>query len=141
MECAIELSDETCAASVTIFDAPPPIFPRHLVTATIEAVSAAFISIVFSGNVYPFSISFTKRRIGGVKTAPSTDNPYGDYYRVLLNENIAGDAKLDHVVSIFTDDVLCHAPAVIQACTIVPTQKVTCFATFAFSLTLMKSRP
>ena len=81
-------------------------------------MSAAIISIVFSGNVYPFAISFTKRRIGGVKTAPSTDNPYGDYYRVLLNENIAGDAKLDHVVFIFTDEVLCHAPVVIHVRTV-----------------------
>ena len=113
MECTYEILKDDYSGVVSVFDAHPPTFPCRLVCAHIEGESKSFVSIVFSGNTWPFRGAFDEMNIGGKKVSVEGKS-YPEYYRVLRNTSISEPESLTRVLSIFDSAVLKSSPTIVR---------------------------
>ena len=100
---------------MSVFDLPPPRFPRRIVIVTFEVVSGTSVHIVFSGNTQPFQKGFVSMNIKGVSHKLASDDQYGEYYRVVSNMELK-DVKQSacYLKNIFGDDCLRSSPIVVR---------------------------
>ena len=111
MECEIDVIKDMDATEVTAFQAYPPVFPPRFVIATVRAKpeSESVISIVFSGNTFPFAGEFDALHIGR-KALPKEESSYVEWYRCLGEVDVSIDEKRDLLLSIFGKGVLKNSP-------------------------------
>ena len=113
MECTYEILKDDFLQVVSVFDAHPPIYPGRLVTANIEGESKSYVSIVFSGNTWPFRTGFDEMCIGGKKVVVE-GKAYPEYYRVLRNKSISEPESLAWTLSTFGTAVLKSSPTIVR---------------------------
>ena len=117
MECEIEVLKDMNATGVTAWQAHPPVWPPRFVLATVTFDSENMISLVFSGNTYPFAAGFDALDIGK-KARIVEGSIYKEWYRSVRKIDVSIAEKRDWLLSIFGRSVLKNSPCVlnIEAC-------------------------
>ena len=112
MECEIEVMKDTETTGITVWDGFPPCWPPRYVIATISSETEGTISLVFSGNLAPFSEGFNKMNIGSKSFQLNGGGQ--ESFRGLRAIDISNEEKRENLLSIFGDGVLKGSPCLVR---------------------------
>ena len=101
---------------MSVFHAPPPIYPARIVVLTFELASVDTAHIIFSGNTRPFQKFFAKLGIPGQTFKVDPEAELGEYFRVMQNVSIADASKAASTIKdILGDKCLQQTPVILRA--------------------------
>ena len=113
MECEFEVVKGVFQSTVHVFQASPPSFPSRFVVATVEGESKHLLSVVFSGNLYPFKLGFDAEKVA-VQKLEQSGQAYPEWYRVIRMINLQEPEKKQWLLDLFGEKVLKHSPCVVH---------------------------